>query len=132
MSHFAKVNAQGIVTDVIVAEQDFIDSLPDSDLWIKTSYNTRGGKHYDPITGNESADQSKALRKNFAGRGYSYDSVRDAFIPPKEFASWLLNETTCLWEAPVTYPSDNQSYVWVEEIHNANTSLGWVQIDTYI
>jgi len=132
MSHFAKVNAQGIVTDVIVAEQDFIDSLPDSDLWIKTSYNTRGGKHYDPITGNESADQSKALRKNFAGRGYSYDSVRDAFIPPKEFASWLLNETTCLWEAPVTYPSDNQSYVWVEEVHNANTSLGWVQIDTYI
>ena len=132
MSHFGKVNAQGIVTDVIVAEQDFIDSLPDWDLWIKTSYNTRGGKHYDPITGNESADQSKALRKNFAGRGYSYDSVRDAFIPPKEFASWLLNETTCLWEAPVTYPSDNQSYVWVEEIHNANTSLGWVQIDTYI
>ena len=119
MGHFAKVE-NGKVTQVIVAEQDFIDSgaVGDPSQWIQTSYNTRGGIHYDPITGNPSDDQSKALRKNYAGIGYTYDSKRDAFISPKPFASWVLNETTCQWEAPVPYPTDGKpdgkQYSWDE------------------
>jgi hypothetical protein len=116
MAHFAKVN-NGIVEQVIVAEPEFFDTFVDSSpgQWIKTSYNTRGGKHYDPETGNESADQSKALRKNYAGIGYTYDAAKDAFIPPKPFNSWLLDEDTCLWNAPVAYPDDGGRYVWNEE-----------------
>lgn len=113
MSHFAKV-VDGIVTEVIVAEQDFIDSLPDSLLWIQTSYNTRGGVHYQPDSNEPSADQSKALRKNYAGIGYSYNLIRDAFIPPKSYTSWKLNETTCLWEPPIEKPNDGKFYVWDE------------------
>lgn len=97
MAHFARVNIQGKVTSVIVAEQDFISTLPDSGMWVQTSYNTRGGVHYDPHTGEPSADQSKALRKNYAGIGYTYDAQRDAFIPPKPHAAAVLNEQTCLW-----------------------------------
>ena len=83
MGHFAKVN-NGVVEQVIVAEQEFFDTFVDSSpgVWLQTSYNTRGGVHYDPSTGEPSADQSKALRKNYAGIGYSYDATRDAFIPP--------------------------------------------------
>ena len=116
MSHFAKVN-NGIVEQVIVAEPEFFDTFVDSSpgQWIKTSYNTRGGKHYDPETGELSADQSKALRKNYAGIGFTYDAAKDAFIPPKPFNSWLLDEDTCLWNAPVAYPDDGGRYVWNEE-----------------
>ena len=121
MAHFAKV-VDGIVTQVIVAEQEFFETFVDSSpgQWIQTSYNTRGGIHYEPHNDSSvyeptpSTDQSKALRKNFAGIGYSYDSARDAFIPPKPFNSWTLNETTCLWEAPVAYPTDSQIYDWNE------------------
>ena len=113
MSHFAKV-VDGIVTQVIVAEQDFINSLSDSLLWIQTSYNTRGGVHYQPDSNEPSADQSKALRKNYAGIGYSYNLIRDAFIPPKPYESWKLNETTCLWEPPIEKPNDGKFYVWDE------------------
>lgn len=115
MAHFAKVN-NGIVEQVIVAEQEFFDTFVDSSpgQWIQTSYNTRGGVHYNPDTGEPSADQSKALRKNYAGIGYSYDATRDAFIPPKPYASWLLNEQTCLWNAPVPYPTDGGRYTWNE------------------
>jgi hypothetical protein len=81
----------------------------------RTSYNTRGGVHYDPVTNEPSADQSKAFRKNYAGVGYTYDETRDAFIPPKPFDSWTLNETSCLWEAPVAMPDDGQQYTWNEE-----------------
>lgn len=95
MSHFAKV-LDGKVVEVIVAEQNFIDALPDSSSWVQTSYNTYGNKH----------PENRPLRGNYAGIGYTYDSQRDAFIPPKEFASWVLNEDTCLWEAPVPYPTD--------------------------
>ena len=80
----------------------------------RTSYNTRGGVHY--TNGEPSADQSKAFRKNYAGIGYTYDETRDAFIPPKPFDSWVLNETSCLWEAPVAYPDDGQQYTWNEEL----------------
>jgi hypothetical protein len=116
MSHFAKVN-NGIVEQVIVAEPEFFDTFVDSSpgQWIQTSYNTRGGKHYDPETGELSADQSKALRKNYAGIGFTYDAAKDAFIPPKPFNSWLLDEDTCLWNAPVAYPDDGGRYVWNEE-----------------
>lgn len=123
MGHFAKVN-NGVVEQVIVAEQEFFDTFVDSSpgVWLQTSYNTRGGVHYDPTTGEPSADQSKALRKNYAGIGYSYDATRDAFIPPKPYASWILDEQTCLWNAPVPYPTDGKRYQWDE----ATTS--WVEV----
>ena len=114
MGHFARVNVTGKVDRVIVAEQDFIDTLPDSALWVQTSYNTRGGVHYDPATGEPSADQSKALRKNYAGLGYTYDAQRDAFIPPKPYPSWTLDETSCLWQPPVPMPSTNGPWKWDE------------------
>ncbi len=115
MAHFAKVN-NGIVEQVIVAEPEFFDTFVDSSpgQWIQTSYNTRGGVHYNPETGEPSADQSKALRKNYAGIGYSYNAQRDAFIPPKPFASWLLDDQTCLWQAPAPYPTDGGRYTWNE------------------
>lgn len=123
MSHYAKV-VDGIVNQVIVAEAEFFESFVDSSPgeWIQTSYNTRGGVHIDPETGEPSADQTKALRKNYPGIGFTYDRERDAFIPPKPFASWTLNETSCLWEAPVAYPTDGKHYVWDE----ATTS--WVEV----
>jgi hypothetical protein len=97
MSHFAKIDSNNIVTEVIVAEQDFINSglVGDSFLWVQTSYN-------------------KNFRKNFAGVGSSYDSTRDAFIPVKPYASWTLNDTTCLWECPVALPDDGKKYEWNE------------------
>ena len=104
MSHFARVNAQGIVEQVIVAEQDFIDTLSDKTSWVQTSYNTRGGQH----------PEGRPLRKNYAGIGYTYDYVRDAFMPPKPYASWVLNENTCLWDAPTPYPTDGKIYNWDE------------------
>lgn len=121
MGHYAKV-VNGTVTNVIVAEQ-VIDSYDDSipGQWIQTSYNTRGGVHYQPNTNIPSEDQSKALRKNYAGIGFTYDPVRDAFIPPKPYNSWILNEQTCLWESPVPYPSDGKYYAWNED------TLSWVE-----
>ena len=115
MAHFAKV-VDGIVDQVIVAEPEFFNNFVDSSpgQWIQTSYNTFGGVHYDPETGEPSADQSKALRKNYAGPGFSYDFGRDAFIAPKPFESWTLNETSCLWEPPVAMPNDGQRYTWNE------------------
>jgi len=87
MSHFAKVE-NGIVSQVIVAEQDVIDSGLFGTNWVQTSYNTHGGQH----------PEGRPLRKNYAGIGYTYDSTRDAFIPPKPTGDWTLNETTCQWE----------------------------------
>ena len=98
MSNFAYVNNDGIVTYVIVADQNFINSglVGDSFRWIQTSYN-----------GN--------FRKNFAGIGYKYDRIRDAFIPPKPYPSWILNEETCIWESPIPYPNDGKKYYWNEQ-----------------
>jgi hypothetical protein len=121
MSHFARVNAQGIVEQVIVAEQDFIDSLPDASSWVQTSYNTHGGEHYGQ---DGQPDGGVALRKNYAGIGFKYDADRDAFIPPKPYDSWLLDEDTCLWNAPVAMPEDAgtgeppKMYRWDEETTN--------------
>jgi hypothetical protein len=116
MAHFAKV-IDGVVIEVIVADQDFIDSgaVGDPLLWIQTSYNTRGGIYYYPNTNTPDPDQSKALRKNFAGIGDTYSYELDAFIPKKPFNSWVLNETTCLWESPIPCPQDNNKYKWNEQ-----------------
>ena len=107
MAHFAKVSG-GVVVQVIVAEPafftTFIDTSPGE--WIQTSYNTYGGVH---------ATGGTPLRKNYAGVGFTYDRTRDAFIPPKPYASWALNENTCLWGAPTPYPADGKAYAWSED-----------------
>ena len=113
MAHLAKIQ-NGIVVQVIPASQDASDAGVFGSEWVQTSYNTLGGQHLLGGT---------PLRKNYAGIGYSYDSERDAFIPPKPYASWVLDEDTCLWNAPVAMPSIIQptefetgtSYVWNEE-----------------
>lgn len=107
MAHFAKIDENNIVTTVVVAEQDFIDSgaLGDPTKWIQTSYNTHAGEHKLGGT---------PLRKNYAGVGYTYDSNRDAFIPQKPYNSWILNEQTCMWEPPVQLPSNDKEYSWNE------------------
>jgi hypothetical protein len=114
MSHFAKV-IDGIVETVHVVEQDFIDSgkLGDPSNWIQTSYNTRGGVHYAPNS--HEPDGGVALRKNYAGKGHTYDKTRDAFIEPKPHPSWLLNEDTCQWNAPTPMPDDGELYDWDED-----------------
>jgi len=115
MAHYAKILNNKVV-QVIVADQDFVDSIPGT--WVKTSYNTYAGKHYtqnEDGTRTESTDQSKALRKNYASIGYIYDTDKDAFMPPQPFNSWTLNEDTCLWEAPVEYPDDGKRYQWNED-----------------
>jgi hypothetical protein len=120
MSHFAKLDENNVVVFVTVGrqeddgrEQELCDRT--GEIYRQTSYNTRGGIHYDNATGEPSADQSKALRKNYAGIGFTYDAARDAFIPPQPYASWLLNEDTCLWQAPVPYPEDGELYTWDED-----------------
>jgi hypothetical protein len=118
MSHFAEIDKDGIVQRVIVAEQDFINSgkVGDPNNWVQTSYNTKGGVHYAPNSWEP--DGGIALRKNYAGKGYTYDETRDAFIPPKAFPSWSLDEDTCTWKAPVPKPDDGKRYYWDEETTN--------------
>jgi hypothetical protein len=115
MAHFAEIDENNIVTRVLVVDNDQEDRGQEflaTDLglggtWIKTSYNTIAGVHSNGGT---------PLRKNYAGIGYTYDSVRDAFIPPKPFASWVLNEDTCLWDAPTPMPvEEGKFYTWNEE-----------------
>ncbi len=103
MSHFAKVE-NGIVTQVIVAEQEVIDSAIFGHGWVQTSYNTHGGVH----------PEGRPLRKNYAGVGYTYDEDRDAFVPPQPYPSWTLNDDTCLWDCPVAHPNDGEIYSWNE------------------
>jgi hypothetical protein len=129
MAHFARIK-DGIVDFVTVGRDD--DENREDELahdgWIykRTSYNTRGGVHY--TDGQPSADQSKAFRKNYAGLGYTYDSERDAFIPSKPFASWILNEESCLWDAPVAMPEDAgtgeppKRYTWDED------TVNWIEV----
>lgn len=107
MAHFAKV-LKGKVIDVIVAEIDFFDTYVDNTpgRWIQTSYNTRGGVHTLGGT---------PLRKNYAGVGYTYNEAKDAFIEPQPFPSWILDEETCLWNAPIERPTEGGPYIWDEE-----------------
>jgi hypothetical protein len=134
MAHFAKIEnnvvtgvlsvKNEVITDNNQIEQEslgveFLKNLTGWPEWKKTSYNTKGGVYCDSTTNMPLQDQSKAFRKNYAGIGYTYDETRDAFIPPKLINSWVLNENTCMWEAPVPYPTDGKIYVWNE------SSLTW-------
>ena len=111
MSHFAKIES-GVVTQVIVAEQDFVDTQVGT--WVQTSYNTKGGQHSQGGT---------PLRKNYAGNGMVYDSNTDAFYAPQPYPSWVLNENTCLWDCPVALPTDDSKrYAWNED------TTSWVEV----
>lgn len=118
MAHFAEINDENIVTRVLVTSNDKPNEGYDwllerfGGTWLQTSYNTFAGEHLNGGT---------PLRKNFAGIGYSYDADLDAFIPPKTFPSWVLDEATCQWEAPVPYPTDGTDYYWDEE------TTSWVE-----
>lgn len=119
MSNYAKVE-NGKVVQVIVAEQDVIDSGIFGHGWIQTSYNTRGNVHYG-VDGEP--DGEAPLRGNFAGVGYTYDNVNDVFYPPKPYPSWVLSTTTFLWEAPIPAPKDGNPYTWNED------TLSWQLLD---
>ena len=129
MGHYAKVT-DGKVTKVIVAEADFFKTFVDDSPgdWIQTSYNTRGGIHYQPNSDTPSSDQSKALRKNYAGIGWTYDSEKDAFYEPQPYASWTLNTTSYLWEAPISYPTDGKGYLWNESLYQSDNTKGWEEV----
>lgn len=123
MAHFAKIE-DGIVTNVIVAEQEFIDTLPENETWVQTSYNTRGGVHIDTDTG--LPDGGVALRGNYAGIGDTYDSTNDVFYKPQPQPSWILNETTWTWESPLgDFPDDDYVYYWDEDAYQADNTTGW-------
>ena len=137
MAHYAFLDENNIVTEVIVGKNENEDNIDwevhygnfRGQTCKQTSYNTRGGVHYDAVTQEPSQDQSKAFRKNYAGVGYTYDAERDAFISPQPFASWTLNETSCMWEAPTPYPTDIgteenlKRYVWNEE------TVSWMLVE---
>ena len=113
MAHWAEIDADNIVVRVLVVADDkedgqtyLADELGLGGTWKKTSFNTHGGVHSNGGT---------PFRKNYAGPGYKYDATKDAFIPPKPFASWSLNNNTCVWEAPVARPTDGKLYAWDEE-----------------
>jgi len=132
MAHFANI-VEGIVQQVIVAEQDFIDTQEGT--WVQTSYNTHGGVHWttEEVTvtlGGQTITSPKpvpsggvALRKNFAGIGYVYDSDRDAFYAPQPYPSWTLNDDSCLWEPPVARPDDDKYYTWDED------TTSWIEVE---
>lgn len=122
MAHYAFLDGNNIVTEVITGKNEGEDGI-DWEQWYgefrgqvckRTSYNTSGGVHSTGGT---------PFRKNYAGIGYTFDEARDAFIPPKPFASWLLNEDSCLWEAPVAHPNDGGFYNWNEETQS------WDQVE---
>ena len=121
MSHFAEVDDNNIVLRVIVIDQENVNTgkWGNPETWVQTSYNTYGGKHYGP---DRVEDSGVALRYNYAGKGYTYDSSRDAFIAPKPYPSWTLVESTCQWQAPVAYPDDDKRYTWDEDAGN------WVEV----
>lgn len=110
------------VTQVIVADADFIATLPNADEWLQTSYNTRGNKHYDPITGEEDSAIHPPLRGNYAGIGFIYDKPNDVFYIPSPYPSWILDKDTWSWSSPIKYPVDGKNYEWNEDITN------WVEI----
>jgi len=130
MAHYAFIDENLVVIEVIPGrnEYEIVDGVSDweahygnfrGQVCVRTSYNTRGGVHY--TDGEPSEDQSKALRFNYAGIGFTYDENRDAFIPPQPYASWVLDEDTCLWVAPIAYPAEGD-HVWDEEAGD------WVEV----
>jgi len=118
MAHYAFLDENNIVTEVIVGKDEGNFDWEQQygsfrgQACKRTSFNTHGGQH----------PEGRPLRKNYAGIGYTYDSQKDAFIPPKPYASWTLNEETCLWESPVPYPDDGEQYIWNEDTQE------WVEI----
>jgi hypothetical protein len=116
VAHFARV-VDGIVVDLIVAESDHITNgyAGNPNEWIQTSYNTRGGVHYLPDSTTPSLDQSKALRKNFAGVGHIYDAELDAFYVPQPYPSWTLDTDSCEWQPPTSKPNNTDTWFWNEE-----------------
>jgi hypothetical protein len=137
MAHFVKFDENNIVLEIIVVDNFVLNQnseeisgnlylnnlFKDNIQWKQTSFNTRGGVYYEANSYTPSQDQSKAFRKNYAGIGYYYDSIRDAFIPPKPFESWTLDEFSCLWNPPIPYPNDSKLYQWNEDI------LNWEEIN---
>jgi hypothetical protein len=135
MAHYAFLDENNIVIEVIVGKDEDQEGIDweahygafRGQTCKRTSYNTYGGVHY--TNGVPSEDQSKAFRKNYAGLGYTYDAGRDAFIHPKPWPSWILNENTCLWETPVPLPADAgtgeppKCYAWNEE------SVSWIEVE---
>ena len=130
MAHYAFIDVDNTVTEVIVGrdENETVDGVSDweahygdfrGQTCVRTSYNTRGGVHY--TDGEPSEDQSQAFRFNYAGIGFTYDEARDAFIPPQPYASWVLDEDTCLWVAPIAYPAEGD-HVWDEQAGD------WVEV----
>jgi len=122
MSHYAQLDENNMIVFVIAAKSDHKeDEFTEStgNVWKQTSYNTQGGVHY--TDGEPSADQTKALRYNYAGIGFTYDETRDAFIPPQPYPSWVLDEATCLWVAPIAYPAEGV-HTWDEEAGD------WVEV----
>ena len=133
MASFAKIGLNSKVIEVLSVHNnvlkdsngveqevngiDFLTKLTGYSVWKQTSYNTHGGVHNNNGT---------PLRKNHAGIGYTYDEDRDAFIPEKPYASWILNEDTCIWKAPVAYPNDDKMYIWDEDVYQADNTTGWV------
>jgi|TARA_R110000823_G_scaffold311470_1_gene437170 hypothetical protein len=123
MSHFAKIES-GIVTAVIVVEQDIVDTYDGT--WVQTSYNTRGNIHYGQ---DGEPDGGVALRGNYAGIGYIYDADNDVFYIPKPSNSWTLDTDTWSWKSPITYPDDGKLYVWDEDVYQDNNNNGWVLVE---
>lgn len=134
MAHFAKLDENNVVINVLIVNNDavtvngseseqagidFLNNLYGHGVWKKTSYNTFGGVHKLGGT---------PFRKNYAGKGFTYDSVRNAFIPPRPYASWTLNESTCLWDCPITYPDDGKFYHWNEAAYQLDNSVGWDEV----
>ena len=128
MAHWAELDSNNVVTRVLVGDNNdpagdegyqwLLDNL--GGTWVKTSYNSVGGKRRNPETGEMT--EEAGFRKNYAGIGYTFDAGRDAFIPPKPFNSWNLNEDTCLWDAPTPYPADGKMYRWDED------TTAWVEV----
>jgi len=120
MSHFAKIE-NGTVTQVIVAEPDFISTgaLGDPASWVQTSYNTRGGIHYGA---DGQPDGGEALRANYAGIGYTYDKTNDVFYAPQPYPSWTISAPAWTWTAPTPYPTDGAQYTWDE------ATKSWTQV----
>lgn len=133
MAHYAFLDDNNIVTHVIpgIDEWEQIEGQSPEDWYgqfvgqrcKRTSYNTHGGVYWNPSTGKQAKDQSKAFRKNYAGVGFEFREDIDGFVPPQPFASWVLDEGSGLWVSPVPYPDDSEVYVWDED------SLSWVEVD---
>jgi len=149
MAHFSKLDENNIVTEIMVISNDdmldgdgneseavgvaFIQNLlNDGATWKQTSYNTYGGKYNSDVENSVWVTEG-AFRKNYGGIGYTYDETLDAFLPPKDFDSWTLNTTTCLYEPPIAYPEDGKVYYWDEDVYNNDEgdpkTLGWVLHD---